>query len=91
MSNSKKFHQWDWEAGKKASERWISLLQFCLTGEDSSRWYLMKQLFLFWGNKGYINLVEWKRERTLLARVEVLGMLHLQEEEFQVLKRLIRP
>lgn len=62
-----------------------------LWGEESSRWYLMKQLFLFWGNKGYINLVEWKGERTLLARVEVLGMLHLQEEEFQVLKRVIRP
>ena len=41
---------------------------------------------LFGVNKGYIDLGEWvgiSTVRTLLARVEVLGMFHLREEENQ--------
>lgn len=49
----------------------------------------MKQLSFIGGSKGYINLREWVRglggEHTLLACTTVLEMLHLPENEFQVL------
>ena len=51
----------------------------------------VKQLSFIGGNTGYINLEEWVEVfgvSTLLASAEVLGTLHLHEEEVQVLAGL---
>lgn len=54
--------------------------------QPSPETVLSEKLSLLWkGNKGYINLKEWygfSCEWTSLAGAEVLGTLHVCEEEF---------
>jgi hypothetical protein len=54
----------------------------------------VRQLNFIRVNKGYIDLGEWvgiSTVRTLLARVEVLGMLHLHEEGLLIRNEEVEP